>query len=282
VSERHLDDEDMVPQSIDVDGTTIGTDVIQADFTLESQAYDHRDNDYADRRGAFSPVVGGVQMQAQGADGVGTIGGLVERDGERLALTNEHVVGDAEPGDTVGQPTDENAVGTLRERTHAYDKLTDEPATADAALIEPAADADWSQHLLGIGAPQGFAEPEKYDQVRKSGRTTGVTVSGSVISLDSELDIKIGEDDEGNAIRQPVGPVLVSTLSTDSGDSGSLWVREDDDMIVGLHFAGGSGLAAAIPQSALHEAFGELSVPEEDTSAVPRWLSPRHLLRRLR
>jgi hypothetical protein len=185
-------------------------------------------------------------------------------------------------GHPVHQPSkDGQRVGTLRERSHSYDKVTEEPATVDAALIGLDESADWSRHLLGIGKPEGFAPAEEYDDVRKTGRTTGVT-NGIVFSVDSDIDVKIGEDDDGNAIRQAVSPVLVSTMPTSGGDSGSLWIRESDNKIVGLHFAGGGGLSAAIPQSALHEEFGKLTVPEESSDDRPSWLSPRRILRRLK
>lgn len=120
----------------------------------------------------------------------------------------------------------------------------------------------WTDRLLGLDDVNGFGEVTQYDSIEKSGRTTGVTGSGLVFSTDGDIKIKVGEDDEGNPIRVEFAPVLVSTLTTAGGDSGSLWVRSEDRSIVGLHFAGGSGVAAAIPASAVQDALGELTLAD--------------------
>jgi len=270
--ESDLSDADLVPP----ERNGLPTDVVEADFQLETDPYDATAHPYPDRRGRFEPLLGGIQIQADGSEGVGTVGSplLETADGEAVVLTNEHVVGDSEPGDAVFQPdSDGEQIGTLHSRTHAYDDATAgdedrEPAPADAALISVGR-SEWSDDLLGIESPTGWGEAAEYDDVRKSGRTTGVTEGGIVFGLDAELNVKIGEDEAAEAIRRPVGPCLVSTLTTAGGDSGSLWVREGDGAAVGLHFAGGSGVAAAIPASAVQDALGGLGFV--DTRQYWRW-----------
>ena len=261
--EQALNDEDIVPKQLDGKQTH----VVEQEFELE--AYNVTENAYPDRQGRFEPMVGGVQIQAQDSEGVGTLGSppLRTESGELAALTNEHVVDPAQPGDPVYQPTVEDGeqIGTLADRTHVFDQdEQDEHSakTADAALVGLDEPEGWTDQLLGLEDVSGFGEATGHDWVEKSGRTTGVTESGLLFSTDADLEIKVGEDEDGDDIHVEFEPVLISTLTTASGDSGSLWVRSEDRSIIGLHFAGGGGLSAAIPSEAVQDAFGELELAD--------------------
>ena len=257
-----LDPDDVVPEKIEGQET----EVIEADFSLDSaEPYDATEHPYPNREERFAPLVGGIQIQADDAEGVGTVGSpLMETaDGESVALTNEHVVDPAVVGDAVRQPdSDGELIGHVADRSTVFkDGDYPEAATADAALIsvEP---AEWSDRVLGFDErPGGWRPAEKYDRVQKSGRTTGVT-DGLVFSLDADLRVKVGETEDNEDIRVEFAPVYVATVATAAGDSGSLWIAEEDNHAVGLHFAGGGGLAAAIPWPAVRAAVGELSFVE--------------------
>jgi len=176
-----------------------------------------------------------------------------------------------------------NTVWWLVDERDVSDTDRRSPATADAALIsvEP---AEWSDRVLGLDErPAGWRPAEKYDRVTKSGRTTGVT-DGLVFSLDADIRVKVAETGDDEDIRVEFAPVYVGTVATSAGDSGSLWIAEEDNHAVGLHFAGGGGVAAAVPWPAVRAAVGELSFVEppngdadEDTGrgvlpGAGRWL----------
>jgi hypothetical protein len=287
VPERRLDPAERIPA--DVDGYP--TDVVQADFTLDAPGYDYREHPFPNRKEQFNPVPGGVQVQLDGADGVGTLAGpLLELpDGTPCMLTNEHVA-PGDPGQAVYHPdTDGRQIGTVYARSQTYsgerpDKR-DTPAKRDYALIR-LDNATGAGHVLGMDdAPDGFAErpPEKYETVRKSGRTTGLS-DGIVFTVDAKINVKVGETDGGDDIRVPFEPVAAATYASAGGDSGSVVINEDDN-ITGIHFAGGA-VAAFLPIQPVLADVGDVRLVErapgdsDDGAAPSVWVPPVRVLRR--
>src|SRR3989442_375489 len=100
--------------------------------------------------------------------------------------------------------------------------------------------------ILGIGRARGTKDPEIGLQVRKSGRTTGVT-QGRITAIDAVVEVDYG------------GPTaifreqIVSDLLSKGGDSGSL-VVDDARHAVGLLFAGGATTTLINPIAAVASA----------------------------
>ena len=53
---------------------------------------------------------------------------------------------------------------------------------------------------------------------------------------------------------QPRPGESIAELNTASGDSGAVWISEDDSRIIGLHFGGDTGRAIANPIGAVVDA----------------------------
>ncbi len=107
--------------------------------------------------------------------------------------------------------------------------------TVDCALAEPLEPDLIKPEVLGLGTPQGTAEPELDMRIRKSGRTTGVT-EGEILVKDVVLRVDFG--DVGIAI---FSDQVVSNIKSGPGDSGSL-IMDEDNRALGLLFAGGNNL----------------------------------------
>src|SRR5881628_2684232 len=219
--------------------------------------------------------IGHVQITA------GTLGVLARRNGRPVILSNNHVlanqnagrVGDSilQPGpadggrlqDTIARLADfvpiqfkEPAPGPIARflarlfapLLHAAGwGLRRLPSSAsnfvDAAVAEPIEPRLVTPEILGIGRARGTKDPEIGLQVRKSGRTTGVT-QGRITAI---VEVDYG------------GPTaifrerIVSDLLSKGGDSGSL-VVDDARHAVGLLFAGGATTTLINPIAAVASA----------------------------
>src|SRR2546422_331589 len=119
----------------------------------------------------------------------------------------------------------------------------------DAAVAEPIEPRLVTPEILGIGRARGTKDPEIGLQVRKSGRTTGVT-QGRITAIDAVVEVDYG------------GPTaifreqIVSDLLSKGGDSGSL-VVDDARHAVGLLFAGGATTTLINPIAVARDMFGE-------------------------
>src|SRR5207249_9572076 len=89
----------------------------------------------------------------------------------------------------------------------------------DAAIAEPIETRLVAPDILGIGHVRGTKEPDIGMRVRKSGRTTGVT-AGRITAIDAVVEVDYGGP---SAIFREQ---IVSDLSSEGGDSGSLVVDE--------------------------------------------------------
>jgi hypothetical protein len=108
-----------------------------------------------------------------------------------------------------------------------------EPNLVDAAIAEPLFDSSMyvEKHILEIGEPQGINEGTLGMQVRKSGRTTGLT-SGEITQVDATVKISYGIGKTAIFVDQ-----LIAGEMSAGGDSGSA-VLDEDSRVVGLLFAG--------------------------------------------
>jgi hypothetical protein len=101
----------------------------------------------------------------------------------------------------------------------------------DAALAVPVNDELVTNEIFGIGTINGTKAPTLGMSVRKSGRTTGFT-TGVVQLINATVNVAYGAK-----TARFTGQVITSAMS-EGGDSGSLIVDAQENMAVGLLFAG--------------------------------------------
>ncbi|WP_380164365.1 hypothetical protein [Jannaschia sp. R86511] len=197
-------------------------------------------------QGRLRPLVPGCSVCHE-ADTAGTLGALVERDGEPFLLSNSHVLaraGLASPGDVVRQPgpadggTAEDRVGVL-ETAAALDPAAGN--RVDAALARP----DAGIEVDVTGAPTATARLDGDELVEKLGRTTGLT-RGRVTAI--EVDDVVVDYGAGVGLLRFDGQIEVGGAAggpdgtagpfSRGGDSGSLVRLADGGSAVGLLFAG--------------------------------------------
>ena len=112
------------------------------------------------------------------------------------------------------------------------DEQQEEGNLVDAALALPLDPEFVSPEILELGTIQGFAEGQLGMRVKKSGRTTGLTVD-EITQIDATVIVRYGEKTATFTDQLIAGPM------SQGGDSGSV-VLDDDNNVVGLLFAGSS------------------------------------------
>ncbi len=100
----------------------------------------------------------------------------------------------------------------------------------DAALARPLADNLLADEILRLGVVAGHGMAELGMEIRKSGRTTGVT-TGDILQVNVTADVRMGE-----RMARFTDQFMAGAMSQ-GGDSGSL-VLDKESRAVGLLFAG--------------------------------------------
>ncbi len=198
------------------------------------------------------PVIGGVSVGHPNVT-AGTLGCLVEKEGNHYILSNNHVLADsngAAPGDPILQPgtvdggsAPDDVIATLEPYTeidfseggsNAIDAAIAKVGDSTQTLVEP--------EIIGIGNPSSTPCSPALDQrVRKSGRTTGHTV-GILTDLSADIKVFFSDDRVGFFTDQIGFQSAGHDPFAQAGDSGSLIVDEQTLEPVALLFAGnGSG-----------------------------------------
>jgi len=207
----------------------------------------------------------------------GTLGAIV-RDrstGATMALTNFHVacVDDSwSAGDTMAQPSrlDGGSCPVDRFGVLTRAALSD---NVDGAVVTIDAGKTTDCSIEEIGAVRGQALATVGMAVRKRGRTTELTF-GTVDSLDATVSIDYGDGLGVHTLKKQIRIVPDSAHNarfSDHGDSGSVVVT-DDNNVVGLLFAGsnsGSATYANPIQVALDELNVNLCVKPKILLTVP-------------
>ncbi len=176
----------------------------------------------------------------------GTFGAVVydKSSGQALILSNNHILANssngrdlrAKIGDPILQPgsidgglTSQNILARLKK----YVALKEYPNknTVDCALAHPLSNDLIVSEVIGIGKILGVVSPQLGMEVKKSGRTTGLT-TGQIRAVKVTLNVNYGR---GRTLRFE-NQVLTSNMSA-GGDSGSL-VVDNANNAVGLLFAG--------------------------------------------
>lgn len=214
----------------------IPTDVIETGlFTGFNEILAHHSNEL------------GCSIGLSDIPSAGTAGALTEdKNGHRYILSNNHVLGNqntARKGDIVIQPAlldggvgPRDAVAKLTRYmplNFLYsDKITDKSPTntADCAIAECFGNRTLSPKIHGIGNILPPVSPSIGQNVKKSGRTTGLT-KGKITAVNATILVSYGK---GNALFLNQ---IVTTPMAQAGDSGSLLVDEGNHA-VGLLFAG--------------------------------------------
>lgn len=249
--ESQLKKKDVVPRTLE----DVKTDVIQTG-RLKALALASEPRGRTER---WRPAPGGVSVGHVRIT-AGTLGGVVRRGGDRLILSNNHVLAnsnDASLGDLVLQPGPGDS-GTADDTLAALDRFVEirfedalglvgwlrrlakrlgirlAPALlgnfVDAATARPLQDQLVTDTILGIDRSSGHAEVRAGATVRKSGRTTGVT-EGRVLATGVTVQV-----DYGSRVATFEDQVVAGPMSH-GGDSGSLIV-DGQGRAVGLLFAG--------------------------------------------
>ncbi len=251
---NELPDEDRVPPLVN----SVRTDVVE---TGRFVAFDEQIQ-------RMRPARPGLSIGLADELSAGTFGCLVRREGRRFILSNNHVLAKsnrAPLGSPVVQPgrldggISADRIATLAEFVPiAFDgELPPQPPAGcsaslmrllggqrapvaplnqpgnnkvDCAIAALDDDALANADILGIGTPRGAGAATLGTQIRKSGRTTGLT-TGVV----EQIDVSIRIDFNGQAATF-TEQLLAGAMSA-PGDSGSV-VMDLQGNVVGLLFAG--------------------------------------------
>jgi len=176
----------------------------------------------------------------------GTFGAVVydQKNGQALILSNNHILANssngrdlrAKIGDSILQPGAIDGGRTSKDiiaRLKKYVALKEYPNknSVDCAVAQPLNNDLIAPDVIGIGKILGVVSPQLGMEVKKSGRTTGLT-TGQIRAINVALNVSYGR---GRTLRFE-NQVLTTNMSA-GGDSGSL-VVEKTNKAVGLLFAG--------------------------------------------
>ncbi len=219
----------------------------------------------------------------------GTLGGLVEKNGNLHILSNNHVIARANKarrGEAIAQPSylDQTPACQVPDDSEIVANLTTfkrikfggtKINRVDAAIakIVPGT-VNLSGRILNIGIPGTTpVDPAIGMEVKKSGRTSGLT-RGVIFNVDAVVDVTFeqgcGTDVEKTA--RFVDQILISGSGkkfSKSGDSGSMVYRNvaNCPAPVGLLFAGNESFTAANPIKKVQNQLGKRR-PKGDVNFV--------------
>src|SRR5687768_1870727 len=285
-----------IPESVEVNGVTIPTDVVKRDFSAEYRIVAEAVT--GDRKKRLDPIVPGLSV-ANVKETAGTISCIVydALDGSPYILSNWHVLHgpNGDIGDDIVQPgpfddnrTQLNRLGRLV-RSHL--------GHAGDCAIGSIEERDFRPEIIEFDVSvEQLGEPELGDKVVKSGRTTGVT-HGMVTRIHTIAAIDY-EDGRGE---QEVGCFEIG-IDTEfepadgevskGGDSGAVWLftsrtGKPTAIMAGLHFAGESSgdphehALACYPKSVFEKLQISLAPPEMATEAVTTGYAANFLTKRV-
>lgn len=214
--------------------------VIQANYktNLMSEA----SSELVDRTQRFSKIQPGISISHTTISG-GTLGLIVKdnKTGKPAILSNWHVLAgkDGKPGDDITQPGRNDGGQAPRDTIASLERmiLNNE---GDAAIALITNNRPFGLPIMDLNSiPNTLKDPQDGDIVIKSGRTTEITkgrVEGRGRYFIDYIVGRIGIDgfrittiEKGNP-----GNIEISR----GGDSGSAWLLDNTQTMVGLHFAG--------------------------------------------
>lgn len=284
VPEADLNDSDVIPKELEVEGETYETDVqetgeikaLELELTAPEAPMELEERGQAEikeipaslsRTRRWRPAPAGVSVGHPNVT-AGTLGTQPLRtEGDNLVfLTNSHVAADsgsASRGDTVLQPgpydggsAPDDQIGSLL-GFNVINASTSAPYPknrTDSAIVEVEPDhlqTDiWELHE----DLRTFTDAEVGEVHRKSGRTTGVT-EAKCTARHANFNVRYG-----HGIAKIVDCDVFNAMAA-GGDSGSLIGLEQQDGFYGtsLLFAGSNSITLGIPMDNVQEAHGKLT-----------------------
>jgi hypothetical protein len=218
----------------------------------------------------YRPICGGISVCPTNFLMAGTIGlPLLYKDNVPVLLSNTHVIApyfygkdpSAPPGweekygihvgSNIRQPSiiDGGLETAYVAELLAWTEIRlDQPNTIDAAIARLTESANGE--LLNIGIYKAIGDAQLGETVTKSGRTTGVTV-GQVVALDVTMQVQYP-----HGIATMEHQIAFSGGLSAAGDSGSAIVRQSDNTVLSLLFAGSSSITLGMPIKAVFDYFG--------------------------
>lgn len=221
----------------------------------------------------------------------GTLGALVEKNGKRYILSNNHVLARsnlAKKGEAIIQPGlfdqrpvcveptgDEDTVAVLsKKKKLKFGGTRNNSADAAIARVVPGA-VNPDGRVMKIGIP-GTAplEPEVGMRVKKSGRSSGLT-RGSIITVNFSSNITYEPKCKSGItkIARFIDMIVIEGADDEpfskGGDSGSMIYEDVDECPrpVGLLFAGNDQVSVANPAALVQRAISNLK-PRGDMTFV--------------
>lgn len=235
-----------IPKTLDVNGTTVPTDVIERSYKPSYEVIEAKPKD--ERRSRADIARPGVSIGSV-ATTAGTLGTFVrDRQTKQIViLSNWHVLqgSDGKINDDVMQPGkyDDNRV----EMNYIGKLLRSHLGPAGDCAIASLNGRKFSNEILELGTSVArIGEPHLKDRVVKSGRTTGTTYGiVSRLEVNTKMVYPGGKTATVGGFEiepDPKKPASSNEISR-GGDSGSAWMAIDtkgkiSDIILGLHFAG--------------------------------------------
>lgn len=235
-----------LPKSIEVEGFTVPTDVVQRKFETSFKVIETESTDV--RKTRLDPMVPGISV-CHFSGTAGTIGAIVfdAKTGAPCILSNWHVLNGntGKIGDTIVQPGpfDDNDIAN----NVCGDLLRSHLGAAGDCALARIRMRGFEREIIDLGVvPKRLAEVAIDDKLVKSGRTTRKTY-GVVRRTDVMAKINYGAPKGAVAIggfEIGVDPkhMPVNGEISMGGDSGSAWMIADGgkstDIFAGLHFAG--------------------------------------------
>jgi hypothetical protein len=237
-----LKPDDLIPKSIG----GVKTDVVGRSNKLKALALTTKQR----------PIPGGYSC-GHARITAGTLGGwFIDKDGELVGLSNNHVLANENNAKAIGDWTrrngrrvksngsyivqpgpyddrwwrkNKNYVGRLK----SFVKLVKQDNLQDSAIFKPSSALLAESDMWKLGQLNGFRDNLQVgESVQKVGRTTGHTV-GKVIALDGVVQVQYG---------RKLGVIefedqIITDFMSEGGDSGSLLLDMNNN-IVGLLYAG--------------------------------------------
>jgi hypothetical protein len=194
----------------------------------------------------------------------GTFGAVVEAQGTRFILSNNHVLAQENslpPGSTIFQPglldmntPAPNAIATMTRFITLSSAAANKVDCAIAEITDPAKVSATVMPKVGkLGSNQPLAAAMSM-KVMKTGRTTGFTTG---VITDLTADVKVKYEMGTLSFTDQIIIHGGNTPFSDSGDSGSLIVEQSSKRAVGLLFAGSTDFTIA---NHIEDVLGELQV----------------------
>jgi len=191
----------------------------------------------------YRPAPGGVSIGHYKIS-AGTLGMIVKQKNQKFILSNNHVLAnsnDSKKGDLILQPGryDSQEKNNEIAKLHKFIKINFLPSKkenyVDAAIAKPISEKLITENIIEIGKPKKPKNPRINQEIKKSGRTTGLTKS-KISLLNTTVTVSYSKNQSAIFKDQ-----LISPGFSQPGDSGSI-VLDNNNNIIGLLFAGNKNI----------------------------------------